>query len=84
VSGSVRTPRADDGRGYGQAYPQSFQGWAVYPTYAEYPAPSSYPWNETNAEILGQMIEVLFFEEFGVRWADLPREAQEVLLRGAR
>jgi len=27
------------------------------------------------------MIELLFFEEFGVRWADLPREAQEVLLR---
>jgi len=56
----------------------------VYPTYPEYPAPSNYPWTEADSEILGQMIEVLFYEEFGVRWADLPREAQEVLLRGVR
>jgi DnaJ domain len=54
------------------------------PTYAEYPRPSDYLWTETNSEILGRMIEVLFFEEFGIRWADLPREAQEVLLRGVR
>lgn len=73
------TPRADDGRGYGR--PQS---WGVYPTYEAYPAPSSYPWTEADSTILGQMIEVLFYEEFGVRWVDLPREAQEVLLRDVR
>jgi hypothetical protein len=73
------TPRADDGRGYGRP-----QTWAVYPTYEAYPAPSSYPWTETDSTILGQMIEVLFYEEFGVRWVDLPREAQEVLLREVR
>jgi|SRR5271166_3765029 len=79
-------PRADDGRGYGraQAYPQTLQAWAVYPTYPEYPSPSNYPWTEADSEILGQIIEVLFYEEFGVRWVDLPREAQEVLLRGVR
>ena len=73
-------PRADDGRGFGQ--PRA--AWSVYPTYAEYPRPSDYPWTQTDSEILGQMIEVLFYEEFGIRWADLPREAQEVLLRGVR
>jgi DnaJ domain len=73
-------PRTNDGRGVGQPR----VAWSVYPMYAEYPRPSDYPWTETNSEILGQMIEVLFFEEFGIRWADLPREAQEVLLRGVR
>lgn len=80
TSYAAPSPRADDG--YGYARPRA--AWSVYPTYAEYPQPSSYPWTEADSEILGQTIEVLFFEEFGVRWADLPREAQEVLLRGIR
>jgi len=65
-------PRAD----YGGS-----PAWRVYPTYPAYPQPSGYGWQNVSPDVLGQMIELLFFEEFGVRWADLPREAQEVLLR---
>ena len=70
------SPRADDGRGFGQPRP----AWS---NYAEYLKPNI-QWDALNSETFGQMIEAMFYEEFGIHWADLPREAQEVLLRGIR